>query len=244
MLKNQKGFAAILILSLLPVFIGGSFLVFTVLGIMQTDLKLKHLCRQEGRKYQEKVLPRLESLLKLNPRSQKLKAERVRLDRLIQAAITRGDMASVTLLNAKRAAVVARQIELDLRQKQLINQSNLDLRRGHLNTTNLLAREAAGSSVKTFLNLRLRLSPLPAPRLAVRPDSADLAPTYSPVPEFESRQALAQEWHYDINVRWPLMQKSALSFNFSKACAVSLRKEPFKWKVVLSKARFSLKSVW
>lgn len=244
MLKNQRGFAAILILSLLPVFIGGSFLVFTALGVLQTDLKLKHTCRQEGRKAQEKVLPRLESLLGLNPKSRKLQAERLRLELMMKAAVARGDVANATLLKAKLAIVEARQIELDLRQKQIINQSNLDLRRGHHNTTNLLTREAARSSVKTLLKLKLRLSPLPAPKLAVRPDSPDLAPTYSPAPDFETRQALAQQWHYDIAVQWPLMQKPALSFKFSKACAVSLRKESFKWKVVLSKAKFSLKSVW
>lgn len=242
--RKRNGFAAVLILSLLPIFVGGCFLIFTLLGVLQSDLKLKHICRQEGKKYQEKVLPRLEHLLSLNPRAAKLQAERLRLEVLLNAALVRGDITSVATLKARLTFVKTQQLELDIRQKQLINQSNLELLKGHRTAAKILDQEASRSSVKNLLHLQVRRTPTPSPRLAVRPDSSDLAPTYSPTPDFETEQALAQQWQYSLTFWYPLMTKPTGTFKFSKACAVTLKKETFKWKVALTKARFSLKSVW
>lgn len=244
-MKNQQGFAAILILALLPALISGFFMVAAMLGFLQLDLAMKHSCRQEGLSTQERVLPHLKKLLSLNPKSIKLKTQWMIAQAQLAAALASGNPAGIAAAKSRLMQVKTMRQTLEIQQKQLIMQSNLQLHRGHAGTDmKLLSRARDLQHRIGFLKIRASLLRETPPRLAVRPDSSDIAPTYSPKPDFESHQALAHRWQYEILLPSPLSKFLKGNFSFEKACAVTLTKGSTQWKTQITKGKFSLKSVW
>lgn len=244
-MKNQNGFAAILILALLPVLMSGLFLVAALMGFLQLDLAMKHTCRREGLQGQESVRPHLEKLFSLNPKSIKLKTQWLAAQAKLVAAVASGNPVAIAAAEQRLLQIQSLRQALDAQQKQLIQQSNLQLQRNHSSTRTQLYRISRENQTRlNFLTIKTRIENEPIPRLAVRPDFPDTAPTYSPEPSFELRQALAQRWQYKIALRPPLSSFLKADFGFEKACAVTLTKGPLQWKTQITKGRYSLKSVW
>lgn len=240
--NDKKGFALILMLALLPLLTAGLLMIFAMMGFMQTDLALKHACRSGGLQGQRTIKPLLGSLLALNPLAQTLRLQKIKAQ---QELILATNPPALLAATAKLGRIQQKQKELDMRQKQLIRQSNMLLDRSHSGTRRQILKEAQQSSSRLFfLETKRHLEFSLAPKLAVRPDSSDLAPTYSPVDDFESEQALAHRWQYKIALRPPFRNLLPAVFHFDKACAVTLTKESSEWKVKITKGRFSLKSVW
>lgn len=244
-LKSNQGFAAILIVSLLPCLLAGLFLVTVLMSFLQIDLELKHRCRTGGLSGQTAVRPYLTALLALNPLATTLKAQENILLAKLAAAIASGNPPAIAALKVQLAKIRQKRQELDIRQKQLIQQSNVSLARHHSTTHYQIRHRSAEIQNRFFfLNLNLRALPENAPRLAVRPDSSDIAPSYSPEENFETRQALAHRWQYRLTPRGPLAHFLSGSFQFEKACAVTLTKEARGWNTLITKGKYSLKSVW
>lgn len=243
MITNQKGFALAICLALLPCLIAGLLLTFSSLGFMQNDLALKYQCRSEGLAGQKKVAPLLTKLLALNTFAKMLKAQYLHAKIELGLAILSKNALAIRRAVEKIRKITEKRETLDKQQKQLINQSNLTLRLNHAKTAGLIRK--TGSQISNIL-LKTEFigTPSPFPTLAVRPDSADIAPTYNPVADFEIRQALAHEWQYRTQVRSPFSNFIKGTFLFKKACAVTLTKDNSKWIPKITKGKFSLKSLW
>ncbi len=231
LLKNNKGFAMALMTSLLPILVGAVLVTFAIVSFIQTDLKIHHICRAGGVKGQESVAPLLKTLLSLNPMALKLKLELFQA----RAQATSGNPAAI----ARLAEVEIRVLKFITRQQQLIRQSDLMLLKTHLNTQAKLWREQ--SLVQKFVPLftgDLQVLQSKAPTLAVRPDSADSPPTYSPAENFATRQALEHKWQYRLTIVKPLQAFLSGSYFFEKSCAVTLKEENSKWLPQLKRDRF------
>ncbi|MEK2646709.1 hypothetical protein [Bdellovibrio sp. BCCA] len=242
-IQNQKGSALAIILAVLPVFIAGALLCFSLLGILQNDLGLKYQCRVEGQNGQKRVAPLLSSLLALNPVAVAVKAELAEAILELEAAIASENPVAIAKATKHYTQVLEKRDKLDHRQKQLIKQSDLLLQQSHT-FTSMNLRRTGGSASNILLKVDLDSVRGKAPKLAVRPDSPDIAPTYSPVDDFENKQALAHEWQYRVQVRPPFSNFLKGEFSFKKACAVSLAKENSSWLPKIIVGKYSLKSVW
>lgn len=242
-IRNQKGFALAICLALLPCLIAGMLLAFSLFGLVQNDLALKYQCRSEGLIGQKQVQPLLTGLLALNPLAEILKAAYLETVAELAAATAAANPVGIAKATAQLNQIMAKRQTLDKQQKQLINQSNLLLKTNHFKTAVLLYKK--GAQISNIL-MKVNLVSLngKAPRLAVHPDSTDIAPTYSPVEDFETKQSLAHEWQYRASVRAPFSNFISGNFLFKKACAVTLTKEDSRWIPKITKGKFSLKSVW
>lgn len=240
-MKNEKGFAVILLLACLPVLISGLLLLSSVFGFMQSDLAMKYQCRVHGQQGQKQVAPHLEKLLSLNVTARRLKIEEVAAYAKIAASA--GNPPALAAAKARLIKIKNQKRLLDLKQKQLINQANMSLASSFLKTRKELTKNQESLSNILFISNGFHISGT-RPTLAVRPDSSDIAPTYSPTPGFEEKQALAHEWQYTLAVRKPFSQFLEGRFQFRKACAVSLSEENATWVPKIIKGKFSLKSVW
>lgn len=240
MIKNQKGFALVITLSLLPALLAGFFLSWAAIAFIRQDLGIKYSCRAEGIAGQKKVAPLLEKLLALNSKAKKLK---LKLNLAEAALAIAPDPASRTAAKAKVESIKLERQVLDMQQKGIILNSNALLSVAHTKTR-LAIRGRVTKLSNTFLSLGHSSVNGRAPTLAVRPDYADTAPTYSPAPDFSTTQALAHEWHYSAQLAAPYSYFLPGNFEFRKACAVTLISEGKKWIPQITKARFSLKSVW
>lgn len=242
-IQNSRGFALAICLALLPVLIAGMLVAFSLFGFIRNDLALKYQCRSEGLSGQRNVAPLLTSLLASNSLAEMLKFQYLAAMEELAAASASQNPVAIIKATAKLNKIIEKRQVLDKRQRQLINQSNLLLRASHLKTAGLLRKTGSYSS-NILLKVNFSETPSQPPPLGVRPDSTDIAPTYSPVDNFEIKQSLAHEWQYRIQVRAPFSNFITGNFLFKKACAVSLTKENSRWIPKITKAKFSLKSVW
>lgn len=242
-LKNNKGFALALILGLVPLLIAGLVFTFSLVSTIQTDLSLKYACRNGGIQGQKKVAPLLESLMSLNPKAHHLKKEYLQTQDALASAIAAQNPILIARYTAKLATIEAQRLALDIRQKQIIQQSNIHLTWAHAKTKTQLRLESNKMS-NPLLKLQIESLRGTAPLLAVRPDTPDLAPTYSPERDFEIKQALAHEWQYRLGVRAPYSSFLKSEFTLKKTCSVTLRKEDSSWVIKIIKGKFSWRSAW
>lgn len=243
MIHNQKGFALVMTMALLPALIAGFFLAWAAIGFIQQDLALKHACREKGLSGQKNAGALLEKLLKLNPEAENLKRKQTRLKTQIAAAVATKNLPLAASLRADLALVEALRLQLDIKQRGLIQESNRELATAH-NRGRAQIEHNLHATSSVFLRLKLKSIRGRAPQLAVDPDYPDIAPTYSTVFDFSTQQALAHEWHYSAAVSTPFSYFLPGEFDFKKACAVSLKKELLKWSPQIIKGNFSWKSVW
>ncbi|NUN04407.1 MAG: hypothetical protein HUU57_01480 [Bdellovibrio sp.] len=242
-LKSEKGFALAMIMALLPVFVVGLIILFSVVNVTQTDLSVKHVCRKEGLTAQKRVAPLLTSLLNLNPLARSLRLQLLAAQAARALAIAQQNWLLVDKQTKKINELMQKRKELDIRQKQIIQQSNLILAFHHSATRTRL-RQTLQSRSDVLMSLQMRAFNGKAPKLAVRPDDSDIAPPYSPQEDFEHKQSLAHEWQYRLSVRRPFSLFVSNEFDFKKSCAVTLVKENSKWQPTVSKGKFSWKSAW
>jgi hypothetical protein len=237
---NQKGFALAITMALLPVLVGLFLLLFAVLGVNQFNLSTQQACREGGLRGQQQVAPLLKQLLDLNPRASQLKLAE------IQARIRLAAATLPPLVAAARAHLAYIQMQrkiLDLRQRQLVQQSNLLLLKAHLQTKGAL-RTALTKGLPTFNYLKINSLQYftSAPQLAVRPESSDIAPAYRTLENFDDHQALAHSWQYQLSVRSPFQNFLMADLKWTPSCAVTLKQEGLSWipkiKKVKSLSRF------
>ncbi|MDG0815458.1 hypothetical protein [Bdellovibrio svalbardensis] len=234
-LKNEKGFALALMMALLPILIGLILVTFAIVSFVQIDLKLHQICRSESLKGQEAVAPLLKSLLALNPLALKLKLELIQA----KAQAVSGNPAAL----ARLAQVEAKVLKLITQQQQLIKQSNLLLLKAHTSNQIKLWNEK-DQTLRTIPLFKSELQVLSSkvPTLAVRPDSIDRPPTYSPAENFSNRQALEQRWQYRLSITKPLQPFLTGNYVFEKSCAVTLKEENSKWFPQMKRDRSLSKS--
>lgn len=241
--KNQKGFAIVLCLALLPCLIAGLLFVFVLINFMKNDLGLKHQCRIQGEAGQKSVKPLLIQLLSLNPKAQLLKSEYLQAKTAQKLAIAAKNVPEIQRLEIVIQKIQLQRHTLDKQQKRILSQANLLLYRNH-STTALGLRRMGASNSTVLLTSTLQQIHGRAPDLAVLPESPDIAPIYKLKPDFENQQSLAHEWQYRITVRPPFSNFIKGDFSFKKACAVTLVKDGSTWIPKIIKGKFSLKSVW
>lgn len=241
--RGQEGFALALILAVLPALSAGVLLTSALIGITQSDLAMKYQCREHGQDGQRKVAPLLSRLLALNPLAQQLRLQQLKELQNIATATAAKNPVALAAATKRYLATVKKREHLDAKQRQLINQANFSLGQTHSLTSRQI-RSAGAASTNSFLKIQLTSLKGRPPRLAVHPNQSDLAPVYSPAPDFDSAQALAHEWHYRTIVSPPFSYFLPGDFNFTKACAVTLKKEKLAWIPAITRGRFSSKSVW
>lgn len=245
LVANRKGFALAIILGLLPVLLGGFFAASVSIAIIQTDLRFKHICRSDGIRTQEKVSHHLHRLMSLNPRAAQLRLQLQSARLALATAMAAQNPVAAAKILKQIAHLTKKQASLDVRQKQLISESNRELILSYRRVRDRLNANGL-QSLKNFPGLSLHFKNRPGhpPRLAVEPDSPDVAPLYRTPDRFEERQALAHRWHFQLSIRPPLSGYIGTQFRFEKSCSVSLSQKGMIWVTKIIKDKSLSKSAW
>lgn len=239
LISNRRGFALAMILGLLPILFGGFFTTSLAIGVIQSDLKLKFLCRSEGLRAQEKVGHHLQKLMSLNPRAAQLRLQIQSARIALAAAIAAQNPVAVTKLSQRIAHLTKLQSSLDIRQKQLINESNRELSTRYHRTQGLLRTNGA-QALNSFPGLLFKFENRSGklPRLAVEPDNPGLAPLYRLQTGFEQKQTLAHRWQFQLVIRPPISRYIGTNFSFEKSCLTTLRQKGLIWVPKITKDKF------
>ena len=151
-LRNEKGFALILILSVLPILIGAGFAVLFTMNYMQMNAHHLYICRTESLKTQNQVGKNLETLLKLNPVARELRVEKIAADVAVAAAIAAYGY-GLPAARAYQQSVKVRRVALDISQRALITQSNALLIKTYFQTRSDLSDRKRFGTTQTIYHL-------------------------------------------------------------------------------------------
>lgn len=241
-MKNNSGFALAVVMALLPLALAALFAGYALVSFIQTDLALKHGCRLHGNQGQEKVAPLLKDLLKLNTRSKSLKAKYVTAEKHLAIALVSSNYPAIAAARVELARLRVLRLVLEAEQRVLIGRAQAQMTEKYYAGKKQIYKNKPSNNFLT--RVIVRQSPGAPPLFAVRPDSTDLAPTYSLKPLFAEAQALAHEWQFEIELNKPFRNFIPGHFSFKKSCAVTLEQKGNKWIPQITKGKFSLKSVW
>ncbi|MFM6927713.1 MAG: hypothetical protein ACKOX6_04575 [Bdellovibrio sp.] len=236
---NNKGYALALMAALLPALMGLLLLGSAALITIKINQQYLHTCRAEGLRGQKLVAPQLKLLISLNPISVALRAKKHFALGKMTAALTSQNYVALLKATADFNTALENLRKLDAQQKQLIRQSNLVLRSAHQMAQIKLRKDGFNNRSLGILESTFSVESRRPPQLAVHPDDADVAPTYSLEEDFENRQALAQKWQYTLRVVRPLRRLLSGTFQFEKSCAITLTEENQVWQPKVKKDKSS-----
>lgn len=241
-MNSIKGFATILMLSLLPVLLAGGLLVTTLFSFLKADLSVLNVCRALQLEVQSKAARNLEKLLKLNPRALKLRISQRKVEKALTLAMKSGNPAALAAAEAFLLKVQMQRQALDLRQRSLIEAANRALSLGGSELPRHMLQEWKDHMhpLHSWIHSRLQLTDSQVPLLPVRPDFVEIAPLYELQSPFEDLQTWNQHWVLEFNTdSWA---KRFLKFHgrFQRSCSTSLYAEDALWVAKLKK----VKSLW
>jgi alkylhydroperoxidase/carboxymuconolactone decarboxylase family protein YurZ len=180
----------------------------------------------------------LQQLLALNPRAIKLKVDEAKAEARMKAAVATKNPALITADKLHLLHIQMQRRMLDIKQKQLVQQSNLLLLRAHQRTkTDLRTALSQGLPTFNYLKIESEQSSSHAPKLAVHPESSDVAPTYRTLENFDDNQALAHSWQYRLRVRSLFQNFLMADLKWAPSCAVTLKQDGNSWIPKIKKVK-------
>ena len=202
-------------------------------GVLQSEAKLKFLCRQKQIAAQERSRGYLEQLFKKNPMAQKLRTQFELAEAALALAISSSNPPAIGAAQIRLDLIKFRRAALDLTQKALIQAANADLKISSLGLYQQMQREASRqrSLLSSFLEIHLLITPSQSPILAVVPAYPDIAPPYRTQPGFSERQAMEQKWQYRFRIVAPLNQFLKGEAIFKKESRITLAGENEQWRI-------------
>jgi hypothetical protein len=226
-IPDKKGFAMAMMIPLLPVILAAGFASYAVMSFLQIEQRFLYTCRSGGMGGQEKAGKQIEALLKLNTKARKLiQQEQQALEKIAATTGTPAQAAAII----EHTAIQAQQGILKLRQQQIIMQGNLSLQMAQQSTARKLGLLTSDiTNYKSLFETGARIETRAAPRLAVSPEGADIAPTYRTDPDIEQSQAMVHQWQYQLRVQKYLQSFISGNFRFKQSCAVTVTEKGSSW---------------
>lgn len=241
-LKNEKGFAYLLLISLLPVILSAGFFLLFSQFLQKNWMQALHTCRAELLQTQKRTGQHLDHLLKLNWQVKALRASMIKAQaELAYAAITfNGPLA------AKATAEIARirrlQQGIDKIQKGLILMANFEMSSGSARIMSRLKTQSLElqSRLPEFFSFRIHSIRAAPVKLAVKPDSSDVAPVYELLPQFSEKQALTISWISEFHSSSTKGSQWLVNQHQKKdSCSATLKEEKSKFSEILKEDKSS-----
>jgi hypothetical protein len=236
-MKSKKGFATVLLLSLLPVILAAGLALFFTFNFLKSDLAVLNVCRAKELEVQSKVGRNLTKLLTLNPRALTLRLEEARAEKALASAVESGNPAAIAAAEAYLLSIKMRRQDLHVRQRALIETADAWLRAGSLELPHELQQEwfRHHRGLSSWLESRFQIGHVRAAKFAVMPDLPEVAPVYLLPPDFVEAQAWKQSWRFQLaTTGW---SRGFFKFNggFERSCTVSLYPDGDDWVAHLKK---------
>lgn len=238
---DQKGFANILLISILPFLLAALLLAFACAGLIQFEMRMNHLVWTAQIEAQKKARKHIRNLMSKNTTASGLKLS-------YNAAYTAYMVAPPYLkpvLKIRLEQVMARRRVLDLQQKAIIIEANLELLSHSAKTYQRLLSEGRNqaSKMSPILLATFSASMPKRTKLAVEPASSDVAPVYRTKTGFSKLQALEQSWQYGIRMKSPLSSFLSAAADFKRSSKITLYEAGAGWDIEIVRDK-SLSKPW
>jgi hypothetical protein len=230
-INSERGFATVLLMTLVPLVLAMGAAGFFTFAFLKEDLATLNVCRAEQLQVQDKVARIMMKLFRWNPRALRLRKQQARAEEELEAAIATGDVPEIAAANAKLIVIFGQRELLALDQKALIASANLALKAGNVHSAQLIRGEwqAHHRPLRSWLDGAIAMGPSTAPELAIVPDIPDTAPAYEPAADFENKQSWSQTWTVQFKVIGGFSHFLNYGGHFARSCTTSIYPERQKW---------------
>lgn len=191
-MKNRRGFALVMMLSLLPVGLAVAFAAGAGGLVISERREAMNSCRTTLMTGLKQAAVPMQRLLDLNPVATALRLRTLQTQISLAAAVASWDIVGAAYHTAQLAKVMRQRRALDRMQKALYESARVLLVGAQTRAF------AALNGRRGFLNI-LALPMRPA-RPALRPKDPGLAPTWEKMPRFPEAQRLDQSWQWTFTV--------------------------------------------
>jgi hypothetical protein len=233
-MRSQKGFAAVYLLCFVPLLLALLFAVYMYFTYSDSHLELTQSCLVEQIETQEKVKRSLKTLLSLNPKAIRLKAQYETAVLHMRAAAASGNTAAFTAAQLRVSYIWNQRMLLDLQQKSIINSANFYLQSQQSQLFLKLQREALARKNKFgfFAQTDVKDLKFKPVKLAVVPASKDIAPVYQLSENFIEDQALEVTWILKLKARPPVSLFLPVETSSPQSCSTTINNKEDSWPTV------------
>ncbi len=235
---TEKGFGVVGLLILLPMLLAGLMTLVGACTLVAYYAESHHLCRKTLLEIQIKMADKVNELLSLNPKAERLRKEEKTARRAVQVAFLPPLKAAAI---AYWLSVIARQTQLRSRQFKIIENSQREARqilhqlKRELQTKHswLQMGEGVFREIAHVRSGSIKLLVYPTP-------VSSLSPNYNTAPLFSKLQSLDVQWSWDIHKilpRWILGHVGEAP-KFQGQCSSTLVQRKGKWVATLGKDKF------
>lgn len=237
---NKKGFATITLLLFLPLFCLVVFSFAFIGYVIQYKTKMRSLCLKDSVALENAITNHEENLFKLNPLAQALRTQLQWAYVRLALAVAAEDGVSIAAITFEITQIKARQEQLDLAQRTLIQLANLDIQRQLFLLDFKLQQSLSDTQsiwhfyIESFTVIRRTHTP----NLSVRPDSPDVAPVYELTPDYIDAQHVAYKWQHLFKTKKTGQVFIAQESILEMSCSASAKKEGGTWSTQISVDKF------
>lgn len=228
---QEKGFALVALVTLLPLCLSVALAFGTVLHVLKRKSLAQAICIQEAMQLQESLKNPLRRLMAMNSKAQSLRIRRLWADQNLARALATGIPGNIAAAQAIQTAVIAQQLAFRAKQELLLAEAAL---------IRAWAKQRFYQRAVRIGGREIRMSHPDIRALAVRPQPpASLSPDYVKLPTFRYSQQQRYRFRVDLMQNWPL-SSADMSFVQTAECAVTLKGENQKWDIDVIAAKAPL----
>ena len=208
---------------------------------IQVKVQLRASCLSQGLEIEKKLIRSEKKLFELNGLSTLLRTQLLQSYILIAAATASENYAEAAKLLIEIQNIKSKQRQLDQTQKLIINTANA---MATLELTNLQGKIQKNSLEKSsiwnfYLKNLFNFQLLKIPKLAVHPDSDDIAPNYELDSDYKQTQKVAYVSQLFFNTRSEAQKVLLSNTLYTSVCElVPDKNEGEKWRIEISMDKF------
>ncbi|GIL18511.1 MAG: hypothetical protein BroJett040_22620 [Oligoflexia bacterium] len=243
-MKNEKGTGAVVLLLILPIFMGTIYAIGTQSLEIQKITRGRHLCRSHLLETQKKVGLLLAKIIQMNPVVSSLRTEKAMAEAALKIAIETGDYPAMGAAQVWLKSIEARQVMIARQQRLLFTlvkgQFNLGLRLTQSAIRSELEQIQARSQKSWAQNISPIKIQIPQPPLSPDiPDNSDTEPRiYTPKEPFIEKAAVHASWITSLETTDRIKEWFSIKTKNSDGCSVSLEEKAGGFQPVLIKGKF------
>ncbi len=221
----RNGFLLVNLCILLPVLISMLGGLSFILTFLKLEYAVKNQCRVKSLNLEDAISQNIESLFSLNPEATRLRLELEIAKSNYQTALATRLPPLIAIALMKLQRVQADQIALDVNQKRLIKNADVQIQIALNKTERDINRTLTFTkmAIRPFYELKFNSFSFPSPGLSVRPNDFQIAPTYSLSLDFERNQTIRHVWNFELKPLSWLKNFGQKTQSFRETCAATLK---------------------
>ena len=236
---NQKGLSTVLMLSFLPILLSIVLLFMAIFLVFKFRSQTQYICQTQLLKLQNQNEKTIQELFRLNPKATKLRLQLISQQAKLFIAVANLNFPAITFYKIQIEKTKAQQLLLEIQQKNILTQNQLQNQIQIIQLQNLIRNNFAELSQINFFLLNAHQFQIQSQTrsLAVEKVWSGNGAAYQRKNGFSEKQTLSVNWKYQMqsNLNWSSTQQN---IEYQNACSATIEQKGLQWISNLKKVKF------